>query len=62
MVKGDVNPYCRYAGTKEWDVASGHAIIKEVNCSIIDLNTMSKPVYNKFKYAKQFFYSIFKSH
>lgn len=47
LARGDINIYPRYVGSKEWDIAAGHIIIKESKCNILDLKTLKEPVYNK---------------
>lgn len=47
LASGKINIYPRFTGSKEWDTAAGHIIIKESGCEIVDLTTMTEPVYNK---------------
>lgn len=47
LAQGDVDVYPRYEGSKEWDIAAGHVILKEAGCSIVDLVTGLEPGYNK---------------
>jgi 3'(2'), 5'-bisphosphate nucleotidase len=51
MALGLIDIYPRFEGSKEWDIAAGHIILKEANCKIIDLMTNKEPLYNK-KYIK----------
>ena len=34
-------------GTKEWDTAASHIILKEAGCKIIDIKTKKELTYNK---------------
>jgi 3'(2'), 5'-bisphosphate nucleotidase len=47
LAKGDINLYPRFSGSKEWDIAAGHVILKEANCSIMDIVSRKEPEYNK---------------
>lgn len=47
LAAGDVTLYPRFSGSKEWDIAAGHAIVREAGCRIVDLVTCEEPVYNK---------------
>ena len=42
-----VDLYPRFEGSKEWDIAAGHCILREAGCNIIDWVTKREPVYNK---------------
>ncbi|MFH1368227.1 MAG: 3'(2'),5'-bisphosphate nucleotidase CysQ [Elusimicrobiota bacterium] len=52
---GTVNIYPRYNGSKEWDIAAGHIILKEAGGNILDLTTMIEPVYNKPSFENNYF-------
>lgn len=60
LAEGLVNIYPRYTGSKEWDIAAGHIILKEAGCRIIDLVTFAEPVYNKPHMKNNFFISLSK--
>lgn len=47
LILGKVNLYPRFEGSKEWDIAAGHALLKEAGHKIIDLQTGKEPLYNK---------------
>ena len=47
LAEGVVDLYPRFEGSKEWDIAAGHCILKEAGCNIIDWVTEREPVYNK---------------
>jgi 3'(2'), 5'-bisphosphate nucleotidase len=47
LSKGNINVYPRFSGSMEWDIAAGHVILKEANCSIMDIKTQKEPEYNK---------------
>jgi 3'(2'), 5'-bisphosphate nucleotidase len=47
MALGKIDLYPRFEGSKEWDTAAGHIILKESGCKTIDLITGHEPVYNK---------------
>jgi 3'(2'), 5'-bisphosphate nucleotidase len=55
LARGDINIYPRFTGSKEWDIAAGHIIIKEAGCKIVDLVTLAEPVYNKPDVKNNFF-------
>lgn len=55
LAKGDINMYPRFNGSKEWDIAAGHIILKEAGCKIVDLVTLKEPVYNKPDIKNNFF-------
>ena len=55
LARGDINMYPRFNGSKEWDIAAGHIIIKEAGCKIVDLVTLAEPVYNKPDIRNNFF-------
>jgi 3'(2'), 5'-bisphosphate nucleotidase len=47
LAKGTINLYPRFTGSMEWDIAAGHVILKEANCSIMDIASKKEPEYNK---------------
>lgn len=47
LAEGAIDVYPRFNGTKEWDTAAGHIILKEAGCKIIDLVTKKEIKYNK---------------
>lgn len=47
LAKGNINLYPRFSGSMEWDIAAGHVILKEANCSIMDITSKKEPEYNK---------------
>ncbi len=47
IAEGKADVYPRFAPTMEWDVAAGHAILKELGFSVIDARTGDSLVYNK---------------
>ena len=47
LATGKAGIYVRFTPSKEWDIASGHIIIKELGLEIRDLMTKKEPVYNK---------------
>lgn len=55
LAEGIVDIYPRFEGSKEWDIAAGHIILKEAGCSIIDLVTKQEPSYNKPSMKNNFF-------
>lgn len=55
LAEGIVDLYVRYNGSKEWDIAAGHIILKEAGCDIVDLITGAEPVYNKPDIRNNFF-------
>lgn len=60
LSNGVVNMYPRFTGSKEWDIAAGHIIIKEAGCKIVDLVTLKEPVYNKQEIKNNFFIAFSK--
>ena len=57
LAMGEIDLYPRFEGSKEWDIAAGHLILKESGGSIIDLKTKTEPVYNKPLLENNFFIS-----
>lgn len=55
LAEGIIDIYPRFEGSKEWDIAAGHIILKEAGCSIIDLVTQQEPAYNKPSIKNNFF-------
>ena len=55
LAEGIIDIYPRFEGSKEWDIAAGHIILKEAGCSIIDLLTNQEPAYNKPSLKNNFF-------
>lgn len=55
LAEGVIDIYPRFEGSKEWDIAAGHIILKEAGCSIFDLVTKQEPVYNKPSMKNNFF-------
>ena len=55
LAEGVIDIYPRFEGSKEWDIAAGHVILKETGCSIIDLVTKQEPSYNKPSMKNNFF-------
>ena len=55
LAEGVIDIYPRFEGSKEWDIAAGHIILKEAGCSIIDLVTKQEPSYNKPSMENNFF-------
>ena len=47
LAKGNINLYPRFSGSMEWDIAAGHVILKEANCSIMEIASKKEPEYNK---------------
>lgn len=47
LAKGNINLYPGFSSSMEWDIAAGHVILKEANCSIMDIASKKEPVYNK---------------
>jgi 3'(2'), 5'-bisphosphate nucleotidase len=47
IARGDADLYPRLGPTYEWDIAAGHALLKESGCTIIDLQTQKEMTYNK---------------
>lgn len=47
LARGDAVLYPRYGGSKEWDVAAGHVLVKESGGAMIDLTSMEDVLYNK---------------
>ena len=57
LAEGVVSLYPRFSGSSEWDIAAGHAIIREAGCRIVDLETEREPTYNKKSLSNHFFIS-----
>ena len=55
LAAGEVDVYPRFNGSKEWDIAAAHIILKEAGCNILDLNTMNEPKYNKKNLSNNYF-------
>ena len=55
LATGEIDLYPRFVGSKEWDIAAGHLILKESGGSILDLKTKAAPMYNKPKLENNFF-------
>lgn len=55
LAEGVVDLYPRFEGSKEWDIAAGHCILREAGCNIIDWVTKQEPVYNKPSMENNFF-------
>ncbi|MDR1561009.1 MAG: 3'(2'),5'-bisphosphate nucleotidase CysQ [Holosporaceae bacterium] len=55
IAEGEVDVYPRFNGTKEWDTAAGHIILKEAGGEIIDLVTNEEMIYNKSLIKNNFF-------
>lgn len=55
LALGKADLYPRFEGSKEWDIAAGHLILKEAGGSIIDLSTGQEPTYNKPSIRNNFF-------
>lgn len=55
LAEGVIDIYPRFEGSKEWDIAAGHIILKEAGCSIIDLVAKQEPLYNKPSMKNNFF-------
>ena len=55
LAEGIVDIYPRFEGSKEWDIAAGHIILKEAGCNIIDITTKKEPTYNKYSMKNNFF-------
>lgn len=47
LAEGAIDVYPRFNGTKEWDTAASHIILKEAGCKIIDIKTKKELTYNK---------------
>lgn len=47
VAEGSANLYPRMGTTMEWDTAAGHAILREVGGTIVDVNTLLPLTYNK---------------
>ena len=47
LAEGLIDAYPRFNGTKEWDTAAAHAVVKYAGGNIYDLNNMNELVYNK---------------
>ncbi|MDR0393308.1 MAG: 3'(2'),5'-bisphosphate nucleotidase CysQ [Puniceicoccales bacterium] len=47
LAEGDVDIYVRLNGSKEWDTAAGHIILKEAGCSIFGVSSKKEISYNK---------------
>jgi 3'(2'), 5'-bisphosphate nucleotidase len=47
IARGDADLYPRLGPTYEWDIAAGHALLKESGCTVIDLQTQKEMTYNK---------------
>lgn len=55
LAEGVIDIYPRFEGSKEWDIAAGHIILKEAGCSIVDIVMKQEPVYNKPSMKNNFF-------
>ena len=55
LAEGIIDIYPRFEGSKEWDIAAGHIILKEAGCFIVDLVTKQEPSYNKPSMKNNFF-------
>jgi 3'(2'), 5'-bisphosphate nucleotidase len=55
LAEGEVDIYPRFGPTSEWDIAAGHLIAAEGGGKIIDLKTLTEPVYNKPSVLNNFF-------
>jgi 3'(2'), 5'-bisphosphate nucleotidase len=55
MALGEIDVYPRLEGSKEWDIAAGHIILKEAQCFIVDLTTNTEPIYNKQSLENNYF-------
>lgn len=55
LATGEIDLYPRFEGSKEWDIAAGHLILKESGGNIMDLKTNTEPVYNKPQLENNFF-------
>lgn len=47
LAEGEADVYVRHVGTSEWDTAAGHAILREANCSLLELRTGRELAYQK---------------
>lgn len=55
LASGKAQFYPRFEGSKEWDIAAGHLILKEAGGAFIDLETGEEPLYNKQNIRNNFF-------
>jgi 3'(2'), 5'-bisphosphate nucleotidase len=55
LAEGEIDVYPRLNGTKEWDTAAGHIILKESGCKIIDIISGKELVYNKKNIENNYF-------
>lgn len=47
LAEGLVDVYPRLSSCSEWDMAAGHLILKEANCTIREISSKAEPRYNK---------------
>ena len=47
LALGEADIYPRFAPTMEWDIAAGHAILRELGGEVYDMDLQTPLVYNK---------------
>ena len=55
LALNEIQVYPRYEGSKEWDIAAGHIILKEAGGNIIDLKTKTEMSYNEISMENNYF-------
>lgn len=58
LAEGKIDIYPRFNGSKEWDIAAGHIVLKEAGCKILDLDTQFEVLYNKENIKNNYFIAM----
>ncbi|MDR0606236.1 MAG: hypothetical protein LBG80_18310 [Bacteroidales bacterium] len=58
LAEGEVDIYVRLNGSKEWDTAAGHIILKEAGCNIFGVSSKKEVTYNKKSTENEHFIAV----
>jgi 3'(2'), 5'-bisphosphate nucleotidase len=58
LAEGEVDIYVRLNGSKEWDTAAGHIILREAGCSIFGVSSQKELAYNKKSIENEHFIAV----
>jgi 3'(2'), 5'-bisphosphate nucleotidase len=58
IAEGHADIYIRFGNTNEWDIAAGHAILRNANGNVFDIKSMNQLIYGKKDFLNKSFVAV----